>query len=272
MGTSASSNGPGSGVSLDPAWLDDIDIPSAGTESNDNVAEQETPVPIVLAPKSRFSSARRNLSDYVRSGSTESLRRSLGHYSKTGMGGSKNVASRMRVSSKIASGFVNTFRSLRDNPEFELGKIISDLKEQGANASEIVKTIIDAVCPNGGSLDEELSRRSGTTALSDFMNNNPDADINNLSDDQIWILTGEYLGNEAFGRIQLDIGQCFERTDISLAQRVQRMSEMRDYIKAEIYMQLNAVRQSSNQLTNIDTMIRHAIENTFSVFEMEVDA
>lgn len=25
MGTSASSNGPGSGVSLDPPWLDDID-------------------------------------------------------------------------------------------------------------------------------------------------------------------------------------------------------------------------------------------------------
>lgn len=271
MGTSASSNGPGAGVSLDPAWIDDIELPGDNKSNSENSSDNDGISPII-APRARFSSARRNLNDYVRSGSTDSLRKSLGHYSRTGMGGSSNIANRMRASSRVAAGFVSAFRALRDDPDCNLGKTIAELKATGANAREIIKAIVNTVCPDGGSIDEQLSKNSGTMALSEFMENHPDADISNLSDDQIWSLTGEYIGNEAFGRIQMDIGQSFERSDVSIIERVQRTNEMREYIKAEIYTQLNLVRQSSDQQTNVEQMIKSAIENTFSVYEMEVDA
>ena len=40
MGTSASSTGPGAGVSLDPEWLDDIELPNQGDNQSDDHNEK----------------------------------------------------------------------------------------------------------------------------------------------------------------------------------------------------------------------------------------
>ena len=246
MGTSASSKGPGAGVSFDPPWLDDIDVPGQDNQnSNVNPA-------IGIAPKARFGSARRSMGEYVRSGSKDSARRSLGHYSKTGMGGAQNVARRMRTSTKTASNFFNTFRSLRDD------------------ASEIIDAIVDHVYPKGGSVDEVSCRDSGTSALSEFMDQNPDADFGNLSDDQIWSLTAIYLGNEAFNRIQMDIGQAFEKQDVPYVDRVTRLNDMREYIQSEIAIQMDALRKTADQNVDMNQLFQDTIKNTFEVFEVEV--
>lgn len=283
MGTSASSMGPGAGVSLDPEWLDDIELPNQGDnqsdDHNDDSSEKdnqsdgkkpddnEKPD---IAPKFRFASARRGMGEYVRSGSKDSLRKSLGHYSKTGMGGAKNLSKRMRTSTKVAANFFHTFQSLRDNENFALGKILSELQGRGANANEIIDTIINNVCPNGGSLDEVSCRDSGRFALSEFMDQNPDADISKLTDDQIWSLTAAFLGNEAFSRVQLDIGQSFEKQDVSAVERVNRMNEMKEYLQSEISVQLNQLRNSGSQMIDMEKLFQTAIKNTFEVYEVEV--
>ena len=280
MGTSASSKGPGAGVSLDPEWLDDIELPNQDNTQpdgqkhdnieNDNQSDKKEREKTDIAPKFRFTSARRGMGEYVRSGSKDSLRKSLGHYSKTGMGGAKNLSRRMRTSTKVAANFFQTFQSLRDNANFSLGKILSELQGRGANANEIIDMIIDNVCPNGGSLDEVSCRDSGRFALSEFMSQNPEADISKLTDDQIWSLTGSFLGNEAFSRIQLDIGQAFEKQDISAVERVERMNEMKDYLQSEISGQLNKLRNSGNQTIDMQKLFQVAIKNTFEVYEVEV--
>lgn len=264
MGTSASSKGPGAGVSFDPPWLDNIDVPGQDNQNN-NVKPA-----VGIAPKARFGSARRSMGEYVRSGSRDSVRRSLGHYSKTGMGGAQNVARRMRTSTKTASNFFNTFRSLRDDTTFSLGKEISELKNRGANASEIIDAIVGHVCPNGGSADEISCRDSGTSALSEFMDQNPDADFGNLSDDQIWSLTAIYLGNEVFNRIQMDIGQAFEKQDVPYVDRVTRLNDMREYIQSEIAIQMDALRKTADQNVDMNQLFQDTIKNTFEVFEVEV--
>lgn len=283
MGTSASSMGPGAGVSLDPEWLDDIELPDQdNTQSEDynddnrenddqsdekKADDNEKPD---IAPKFRFASARRGMREYVCSGSKDSLRKSLGHYSKTGMGGAKNLSKRMRTSTKVAANFFHTFQSLRDNESFALGKILSELQGRGANANEIIDTIINNVCPNGGSLDEVSCRDSGRFALSEFMDQNPDADISKLTDDQIWSLTSTFLGNEAFSRVQLDIGQSFEKQDVSAVERVNRMNEMKEYLQSEISVQLNRLRNSGSQMIDMEKLFQTAIKNTFEVYEVEV--
>ena len=68
MGTSASSMGPGAGVSLDPEWLDDIKLPNQDNEQpdcqndddseNDNQSDEKEPdddEKLVIAPKFRFA-------------------------------------------------------------------------------------------------------------------------------------------------------------------------------------------------------------------------
>ncbi len=283
MGTSTSSMGPGAGVSLDPEWLDDIELPNQdNTQSDDynddnrenddqsdekKADDNEKPD---IAPKFRFASARRGMREYVRSGSKDSLRKSLGHYSKTGMGGAKNLSKRMHTSTKVAANFFHTFQSLRDNENFALGKILSELQGRGANANEIIDTIINNVCPNGGSLDEVSCRDSGRFALSEFMDQNPDADISKLTDDQIWSLTATFLGNEAFSRVQLDIGQSFEKQDVSAVERVNRMNEMKEYLQSEISVQLNRLRNSGSQMIDMEKLFQTAIKNTFEVYEVEV--
>ena len=264
MGTSTSSKGPGAGVSFDPPWLDDIDVPGQNKQNN-NVNPA-----IGIAPKARFGSARRSMGEYVRSGSRNSARKSLGYYSKTGMGGAQNVARRMRTSTKTASNFFSTFRSLRDDATFSLGKVISDLKNRGADASEVIDAIVEHVCPKGGSLDEVSCRDSGISALSEFMDQNPDADFSNLSDDQIWFLTALYLGNEVFNRIQMDIGQAFEKQDVPYVDRVNRLKYMRDYIQSEIATQIDKLRKNANQNVDMNQLFQETIRNTFEVFEVEV--
>lgn len=267
MGTSASSKGPRSGVSLDPAWLDEIQLPNQSPDSGATNIENTAPT---LAPPARFSNARRSLGEYVRSGSKESLRHSLGHYAKTGMGGSSGATRRMRNSTRIASGFVSAFRSMRDGGNSELKDIITELKSEGASARKLIDTIVDNLCPSGGSLDEISARDSGKAALSEFMSMNPDADICNLTDDQIWTLTGMFLGNEVFRRIQIDIGQAFERQDVAIVDRVNRLNEMQEYIQAELFAQIDAVRNSTSGQTDIQQIMETVIKNTFMVYEVEV--
>lgn len=276
MGTSASSNGPGSGISLDPAWLDDIDYNGADSfgegqiDENSSDVSQDTLNTLNVAPRGRFSSARRNMREYVRSGSSDSLRRSLGHYSRTGMGGAKALSHRMRASAKVGSNFYGAFRSLRDDPEFALGKVLSDLKAQGANAHQIISTIVEHVCPNGGSIDEVSLRNSATAALSEYLEEHPTVDFCRLSDDQMWELTGTYVGNEIFERVQMDIGQAFEKTDITVSERIVRMNSMKAFIQAEVAVQLNKIRETESKTVNVEKLIQRTIQATFEVYEEAV--
>ena len=151
-----------------------------------------------------------------------------------------------------------------------LGKEISELKNRGADASEIIDAIVSHICPNGGSIDEVSCRDSGTSALSEFMDQNPDADFGNLSDDQIWSLTAIYLGNEAFNRIQMDIGQAFEKQDVPYVERVTRLNDMREYIQSEIAIQMDALRKTADQNVDMNQLFQDTIKNTFEVFEVEV--
>lgn len=278
MGTSASSNGPCSGVALDPPWLDDIDIDEQNQhemtqsekDSQENIVSAEEPKDSVVAPRRRFASARRNLGEYVRSGLRDSLRKGLGHYAKTGMGGAKSLSQRMRASSKAGSNFYDVFRSLRDNPEFALGKVLSDLKSQGADAQKIISTIVEHICPLGGSIDEISIKNSAMASLSEYLEKYPDVDFENLSDDQMWELTSSYIGNEIFNRVQMDIGQSFEKADIPYPDRIIRLNDMKDFIQAEVAVQFNKIRGTESKSINVQKLIQDTIRATFEVYEEEV--
>jgi hypothetical protein len=272
MGTSASNKGAKSGVSFDPPWLDDIDVPNSPSESQPD--EQQTQSPAnqpAVAPPARFAGARRNISNYAKSGSRDSLRRALGHYSKTGMGGASRVATRMQPSTRVAAGLFYTFNSLRDRNNQTLASIISKLRDSDADAYSIIDAIVGYVCPDGGSLDETSSRNSVSSALSDLFQKNPDIDITKLSDDNIWSLVSSFLRYEAFGRVQLDIGQTFENMD-SLSSHMARLNDMQEYLESEIASQLNTLRKESSQKppSDLQGILRTAIERTFMVFEVSV--
>lgn len=273
MGTSASNRGPSSAVPFDPPWLEEIEIPnipppvqSDGDEDQTTETQSDK-----LSPSARFGNARRNLSDYVVSGDRGSLRRALGHYSKTGMGGSRKLSNRLKLSSIVAAGLFSALQSLSEGNNEPLSTVIAQLLKNDAGIYSVKDEVVRFVCPDGGSLDETSTRNSVSSALSDFFQDNPDVDIMNLNEDSIWVLISSFLGYEAFNRIQLDIGQAFERLE-SLVSRVSRLNDMRDYLKSEISSQLNAIRKeiARRTISDLQEIFQKSIERTFSVFEVSL--
>lgn len=265
MGTSASHKGPKHGVSFDPPWLNDID----------DIEKPAAPMPnpqTPLAPPARFRSARSNMGNYVRTGDKEFLAKSLGNYSRTGMGGSRNVANRMRYSANIASKIYSSFSSLRERNEPEISSIINSYRNANADVYSLIDAIAEYICGDGGSLDETSSIGSVSSALSDLFDENPDVDITALSDDDIWSLVSSFLGYEAFSRIQLDIGRGFETNDVPLDDRVMRLRDMREYLDSEISSQINIIRNEivNKSLVDLQRIMTVAIERTFTVFEVAI--
>lgn len=106
-------------------------------------------------------------------------------------------------------------------------------------------------------------------AMGDLLTNTPSIDLLNLDDDRIWSLIESFLSYEAFHRLCLDIGQVFEDTTFSPRDRVMRMNEMQDYLKAELRAQVEELRAKtpnpgSGQLRSI---LQSALQHTFAVYE-----
>lgn len=272
MGTSASHKGAKPGVPFTPQWLSDIDVPNIPSEPQSDIQQMETPsTQRTIAPPARFGSARRSLNHYVKTGNRDSLRQALGRYSKKGMGGASQVATRMQSSTRVAAGMYAALNILKNGSNQTLANAILKLKESDADVYSIIDVIVGYVCPDGGSLDETSTRNSASSALSELFERNPDVDITNLSDDNIWSLLSSFLGYEAFSRVQLDIGQTFEKID-SLDSRIARLIDMEEYLKSEISAQINTLRKESEKKPSSDLqgILQTAIMRTFAVFEVSI--
>jgi hypothetical protein len=230
---------------------------------------QPSTKPPELAPPRRFYSARRELGNFARTGNQDSFRKAVGHYSRTGMGGASNAANRMRTSTRSAANLFGVLQSAREGADPAINEWVTSLTGRNASAQDIVDEIIRRVAPSGGSQDETSCRESMAQAMEDLLEEDPNVDLLHLEDDDIWTLTESFLGYEAFNRLCLDIGRVFESSDLSPRDRVTRMNEMQDYLKAELCAQVEELRQTkpnaaSNQL---QVVLQSALQNTFLVYE-----
>jgi len=283
MGTSASSNGPGPGTPFDPPWLDDIPSPEPGddpqpdddSDDSDSGDEQPKPPepppakPPEVAPPKRFLGARRAIGEFARTGKQDSLRRAIGHYSRTGMGGARNAASRMRTSTRAGASVFNILQSAREGTDPTINEWVTSLTGRNASAQEVSDEIIRRATSSGGSQDEAACQDSMAQALEDLLENDVDVDLLNLDDNDIWALTEAFLGYEAFNRLCLDIGQVFESSALSLRDRVKRMGEMQDYLKAEISAQVEEIRAKTPNASSgeLQAILQTALQSTFAVYE-----
>jgi len=276
MGTSGSSDGPVGGVPFDPPWLDDIETPQSGNDQqpddqgpdNGDSGNGQPELP-ELAPPRRFASARRALGEFARTGSEDAFKRAIGHYSRTGMGGARSAANRMRMSSQSGANIFNFLQSARERTDPAINEWVDSLTTRSASAQEIADEIIRNVIPTGGSQDEAACQQSMAQALEDLLANDPGVDLLNLGDDNIWGLVESFLGYEAFHRLCLDIGQVFENSTLSPRDRVIRMNEMRDYLKAELRAQIVVLRTDTPNAASgqLQSILESALQNTFAVYE-----
>lgn len=293
MGTSASSRGPGAGpdIPIVPPWVDDPPAqpnqsqpgapvqPAPGgpghAPQQPPAAPQQPQVPPQQPPTpsqpGRWRGARTSLGKFAGGGDgrDKHLKRGLGHYSRSGMGGSRNAARRMGGSAKAASvlhGALTSLASGQPLPQ-ELGIDLQTLA--GRTPVELADILVDAIRPIDGTQDAEVTRDSVARALSDILAQHND--LTNLTTEQVDQVTASTLGYDVAHRIELDVGKAVIDKAPTKGEGLERLQEMKDYIREVVAAEYAAERARGSVVghSSIERISREAIQQTFEVFEEE---
>lgn len=297
MGTSASSKGPGSGpdIPIVPPWVDDPPEPvPQPTPANPQPAVPTNPggpgtpsQPVAPTPPQvpqqqpqsdpsqpgRWRGARTSLGKFAGGGDDRGrhLRRGLGHYSKSGMGGSRNAARRLRGSSRSAGSLHSALSSLSFGTPLPADLGIDAQSLSGLTPAEAVDALVNAIRPVDGTQDAEATRDSAARALSEVLDQNPD--ITNLSPAQIDQVTASLLGHDVAHRIELDVGKAVIDKAPTKGEGLERLQEMKDYVREKVAAEFAAERARAGTVGRaaIERISNNAIQQTFEVFEDEAD-
>ncbi|WP_406867894.1 Qat anti-phage system associated protein QatB [Paraburkholderia fungorum] len=275
MGTSTSSTGPGSGVSLDPPWLDDVvgDIgKGSAVTPSDAVPADSTAAPMGNAPSARYGDARREFGKFAKTGNTEHLRKAIGHYSHRGSGGASAAASRMRISTSAGAALFSFLNAISQGTSAEARKWVDALRATNPSADDVVDAIIRELAPPGGSADEESFRDAMDFALSEFIKEDPTIDPLNMGVNDIWELMKGYLATEAANRLCFDLGPIFESSQLDPRTAVIREREMRRFLKNEIGAHVDLLKGNSANPTRsqLNGIMQEALKMTFELFEADL--
>lgn len=275
MGTSTSSAGPGSGVSLDPPWLDDVagEIGAgASVPPGDTEPVVSPPGAVGAAPGSRYRDARREMGKYLRNGSSQHLRKALGHYSRRGSGGAQAAASRMRASTRAGASLFSFLSSLSQGASPEARRWVENLQATNPAAEDVVDAIVRELAPAGGSPDEESFRDAMALALHELLRDDSSVDPLSMSINDIWELMKGYLAIEAANRLCFDLGPIFESAQLDPTTVVLREREMRRFLKNEIGLHIDMLRGTAANPTRnqLDVILLDALKMTFELFEADV--
>lgn len=266
MGTSTSSSGPGPGVSLDPPWLD---VPGDGQPPNqDGGPANLPPNGPQVAPPRRFANAKRELGTFIRTGDTDALGRSLGHYSRTGMGGSARVTARMGATTQAGGRLLGMLQAARA-ADPAIAEWVTNLLATNPTPSDIADALVDAIAGAGGTADEEALKDCMAAAFAELLTDQPNLDLLNMGDDELWSLMQLFLGNAVCHRFEFDVGQQLESARLDPVVAVERETQMRDFVKNQIGVQLVALRAVTPNPTGqqLQRVMSDALQMTFSVFE-----
>jgi hypothetical protein len=261
MGTSASSRGPGSGVPLVPEWV-------APTPGQSAVAAAIPATPSIALP-GRFGPARSRLGDYGRSGSQQSLRRGLGHYTRKGLGGARSAASRMAGTANTAGGLYGVLDALSSGSRVPSGIALDPAGLAGRTQTEIADLITDALRPTDGTQDTEAARDSVARALAELLEIEPAADLTNLSQPHIEFVVEAYIANDLSHRIELDVGKAVLDKAPSYAVGADRLEQMRAYVRQEVARAFRERTRIGEQLDRQTAakLSSDILRDTFEVFE-----
>lgn len=203
MGTSSSYSGPSSG--LVPDWVDGVDSgmdtgggsngpaqdgtdgsndADQGQDGGQQPADGSTPVDAPPAASAGdFRYPRGQFTRFTNGGGGKALGRALKGYVQN-VGGGASAAKRMPSSTRVASGvagLASTFTN--EGPAAALARFnLQNLA--GRPAVEVLESLAEIMCPDGGTIDEAIARDAMLEAIGDIATEDLGA-FNELSSDQL---------------------------------------------------------------------------------------
>ena len=296
MGTSKTSGGPGKNVPLVPNWVGpDAPTPPPSpspplTPPGDKGPSSPSPTPPQkkpddappnqdpanapqpdMAPARRFTSARRAIGNFAKTGDRTSLRSALGSYVKKGYGGSATASLRMSKSTSAAAGVFDLLSRGDGTSAADANPPALDLRLlAGLSHSEVAERIAEAINPGDVSLDDAGVREAIAEAVSSVLNENEDADVTNLQPELAEECFVRTLSFSAFSIIVADIGASVQRGahgNATLAN--DRLKEISDFVRETYHAQYEKMKAIGSKISrNTATKIaRDVTAQVMDIFE-----
>lgn len=282
MGTSTSSSGGKAGSPFDPEWLapeapldgadsDSSDASEGGsgddgendTANGDDRAGTPSAEDAAYAPSRRFADARMKMGAYMAGGGRESLRSATKSMVSKGMGGSRKAASTMRGTAQAAGALGQFLASARDRSDPQVADWVDRARQANLSAEDLILELVKEVLPDTGSVDDESTRNAGAEALGQLYELNPDIDIFALTDKQIHDLMAITIANDVCNRMDLQLGQTYERLKYEPREIQLYRKDMREYVQSEV-----RVVMERHDATGLDPrrLAREVLQSALEVF------
>lgn len=214
MGTSKGYGGAPSG--LVPSWIDDTtpvtDLPMTGPDG-DEVGAEAPPgmVPTVppVAPDASSSgplrTAKANFTRFVRSGDSDTLRRSISQYVRNGIGSSRKAARRMGASRVAGTQLLQVIRDVNRQGAVAALQKLNLQHLAGRPAADVFVAMLETICPPGGRIDEAIARQAMLDAIADLADAGAEK-FEDLTPEQLSEFFQSFVIYTIEGRVIADIG------------------------------------------------------------------
>lgn len=287
MGTSTSSGGGKAGSPFDPEWLvgdgddageavDNAEVSNGdeGETTGDKVGDNFESCPpyeasasalgeTEFAPDRRFADARTKMSAYLSGGGRESLRSATKSMVNKGMGGPRRAASTMRGAAQGAGRLGQFLVATRDGIESKVRDWVERVRALNLSASDLALELVKEVLPDTGSVDDESLRNAAADALGKLYESDPNVDIFSLTDQQIADVIAFTIANEVCNRMDMQLGQTYERLKFNPHEVQLYRNDMKEYVHAEV-----RVVMAQHSTANLDPqrLSREVLASAFMVF------
>ena len=133
------------------------------------------------------------------------MRRGLGHYVRTGYGGSNITAQRFGSTAATAGALGGALAGVASGHPALPGSPLDPALLAGRSVNEVMDAVVEAVRPVDGTQDAEAERAAIRDALSELLTRFPEADLLNLDPDQRGFAIERFTAIDVFRRFELDV-------------------------------------------------------------------
>lgn len=244
---------------------DDQPVPEQDGKKDDGKKETKHELPV--APSARFRGARTSLGDFASTGSRDSLRKGVGRYVSTGLGGTSTAVRRMGGTATTAGALYGALGGDSRGVSEERSSLSAEALA-GKSGEEIIAVIIETVRPIDGSQEAEASRNSINDALAEVQQKFPEADLLNLNESQREFVIDHFVAMDVFRQFNLDVGKTIQNKAPSATTGVARLKDAREFIREEVLGAFRRLRSAGNGLSGsrVSRIVKNALEDAFNVF------
>ncbi|MEX2218920.1 MAG: Qat anti-phage system associated protein QatB [Phycisphaerales bacterium] len=196
----------------------------------------------------------------------------VGHYFNRGLGGGGgggSATARFGGTASTAGRLYGALSGLAGGATSRGEAAIDPSVLESRDVSDVVRAVVDAVRPVDGTQDAEASREAIGEALAELLKQDPDADLQQLTDDQRLVVVQEFIARDIFHRLVLDVGGAIKARAANARVYLKRLDQIRSYLRQGIAAAFRRLAAASHSVTRsrVAALTRKAIADAISVFE-----